>query len=190
MAIATLAITTTITVVGLYLAHSLRRHQRLKVADQRMTAYSSLWQIMELARPIRLETWDDAGALRRGEARLLCDQMTTWYYESGNGMVLTNDTKNMYVLAKKKLGRYSIAVDLAWEHEGKQLIRDLSLLRTQMKRDLNIYGVFYFGDDRSEEDEAFLRDVGFNPKTWARPPWYRRIVSRLRASHRAGSLDA
>lgn len=186
MAIATLAITTAITVVGLFLAHSFRRHQRLKIAERRMTAYSSLWQIMELARPIRLEKWDDAGALRREEARMLCDQMTTWYYESGNGMVLTNDTKNMYVLAKKKLGAYSIPSDLAWEHDGEQVIRNLSLLRTQMKLDLDIYGVFYF-DDLRDEDRAFLREVGFNPKTWARPRWYRRIVV---PGLRAGSGDA
>jgi hypothetical protein len=188
MAIATFSITTAITVVGLYLAHSFRRHQRLKIAERRMTAYSGLWQIMELARPIRLEKWDKAGPLRREEARMLCDQMTTWYYESANGMVLTNDTKDMYVLAKKKLGAYSIATDPEWEHDGEQLIRDLSLLRTQMKLDLDIYGVFYF--DRRAEDEAFLCEVGFNPKTWARPRWYRRIVPGFRARVRPGSGDA
>jgi hypothetical protein len=183
MAIATIVITVAITVVGFYLTHSLRRHQRLRIAERRMTAYSGLWQIMELARPIRLEEWNNAGALRSGEARTLCDQMTTWYYESANGMVLTNDTKAMYVLAKKKLGAYSAAADPTWE-QGEQLIRDLSMLRTQMKLDLDIYGVIYFA--RRPQDDAFLCEVGFNPKTWARPRWYRRIVPGLRDRVRPG----
>ena len=40
-----LVITSAITLVGLYLAHNLRRQQRLRIAEQRVTAYRQLWNL-------------------------------------------------------------------------------------------------------------------------------------------------
>src|SRR4051812_25239251 len=107
MAVGELVVTSIIAVVGLYLAHGLRRQQNLKIAERRIDAYSGLWEIMELARPIRLKSWDGTGPLSPLEAKTLCEQMTAWYYKSGSGMLLTDDTREMYLKVKDRLGTYS-----------------------------------------------------------------------------------
>jgi hypothetical protein len=80
--------------------------------------------------------------------------MTTWYFREGNGMLLTDETKRMYLLAKRRLGEYAVSPDSAWRHEGVLRIRELSLLRSQMRRDLNIFGVSYFSDFEREDDAS------------------------------------
>ena len=83
MALADLLIGSAVTIVGLYLTHSLRRQQRLKVAEQRMASYRELWKLMEVARPTRLEPWEAAGPVTHAEARGLYASMTHWYSVRG-----------------------------------------------------------------------------------------------------------
>jgi hypothetical protein len=186
MAVAELVINSVIALVGLYLAYNLRRHQNLKIAEQRIGAYSGLWEIMELAQPTRLKQSGGVRPLSPTEARTLGEHMTAWYYKSGNGMMLTNDTKEMYVNAKDRL------VDYSWRSEtcdfGEQLIHDLSILRTQMKRDLNIYGALYYSK-LTDADREFLHDAGFGePKTWPPLRWYQRLPG-LRPKRRVEARD-
>jgi hypothetical protein len=47
MEIAQLVVTSLIALVGLYVANSFWRQQRLKVAEKRISAYRALWQVME-----------------------------------------------------------------------------------------------------------------------------------------------
>ena len=199
-----------IALLGLFLAHNLRRQYRLRIAEERIGSYRQLWRILEVATPERLDPayGKDGIPLKPSEAGSLYIQMTEWYYESGNGMMLTDNTKVMFIKAKKRLASYSVDYDDAgsnslWQVDGKRRIRELSLLRTQMKLDLDIYGVFYFASrkqateegppDReetelrphSEETELrdgdldFLRACGFSPTKWGRLPWYRRWYRRL-----------
>ena len=62
MELANLLVGSAIAIIGLYLAHSLRRQQQLKVAEQRIASYQELWKLMEVARPTRLKQWEAAGA--------------------------------------------------------------------------------------------------------------------------------
>ena len=61
METAALVITSLIAIVGLYLAHSLRRQQTLRIAEERTNAYRELWELMELARPTRLAAGERGG---------------------------------------------------------------------------------------------------------------------------------
>jgi len=194
MELADLLVGLAVTIIGLYLTHSLRRQQRLKVAEQRMASYGELWKLMEIARPTRLEAWEAAGPLTRKEARGLYASMTHWYFGTAHGMLLTETTKKLYLKTKASLGRYVVGTDPDWQHAGRRAIRELSLLRQQMKLDLALYGVSYFddedeGDDEDEEkrkkgekaeDEEFLRSAGIDPRRWARPPLPRRLATAAR----------
>ena len=175
MELADLLIGSAVTIIGLYLTHSLRRQQRLKVAEQRMASYRELWKLMEVARPTRLEPWEAAGPLTRAEARGLYASMTHWYFGTGHGMLLTETTKKLYLQTKASLGRYAVDSRPEWERAGRRAIKELSLLRQQMKLDLDIYGVSYFGELDDEDDKVFLRRAGIDPRRWARPPWHRRL---------------
>jgi hypothetical protein len=112
--------------------------------------------------------------------------MTNWYFEAGNGMMLPNDTKEMYLEAKQRLGEYAVGIDEGAD-AGVRRMRELSLLRSQMKSDLAIYGRFYF-DTLDFRDKAFLRISGIRPWRWGRP-WYKAIGS-LRWPRRATGPDA
>ena len=92
-------------------------------------------------------------------------------------MLLTETTKKLNLQTKASLGRYAIDSQPDWEHAGGRAIQELSLLRQQMKLDLDIYGVSYFGELDDEDDKAFLRKAGIDPRRWARPPWRRRLAT-------------
>jgi hypothetical protein len=176
MDIAQFAITSAFAVIGLYLAHSFTRAQRLKIAEQRVEGYRKLWGEMFVARPSRVEAPENKSPLTPEEAADLHGAMTKWYFEDGQGLLLPHDTREMYLAAKQRLGRYaSEGEDGDWEQAGNRAMRDLSLLRSQMKSDLKIYGVFYF-DSLDEGDRAFLRASGLDPERWGRP-WYRWATS-------------
>jgi hypothetical protein len=139
---------------------------------------------MRVARPTRVKPPENKEPLTPPEATALYDEMTEWYFDSGNGMMLTNATKEMYLNAKERLGLYAAASDPAgaeWRAAGARRMRELSLLRTQMKPDLSIYGVFYFGK-LDGQDEAFLEACGFDPNYWGRP-WYQRIRALYASRH-------
>jgi hypothetical protein len=173
--IAAVAVSSIIGVIGLYLAHGLRRQQSLRVAEQRLDAYRKLWALMEIARPTRTDPADGSGPLTRGEAHQLYRDMPHWYFGSGNGMLLAHRTRRFYLKARENLGAYAVGQDPDWQFEGERCLKDLSLLRRQMALDLDIYGGYYFAE-LGPGDKAFLRAAGANPKRWGRPPWYRRLL--------------
>jgi hypothetical protein len=191
-----LVITTVLAVIGLYLAHSLRRQTSLKIAEQRIASYGELWKLMGVVRPTRLTkaemsgvlATDDArsevGPLTRGEASSLYRAMTRWYFDAGNGMLLTDTTKWLYLEAKHRLGEFAAGDNPEWEREGTRRISELSLLRLQMRSDLDIYGVSYFGEPGGDDDRAFLDAAGIDPTKWGRPPWHRRFGKHARRQAR------
>lgn len=179
-------VSSAITLTGLYLAYSFHRQQRLKIAEQRIDAYRRLWEVMGPARPSRLDPGDGAGPITAAEAGELYDAITAWYFTNGNGMLLTQATRSMYLEAKRRLGTYATATaDAAREPDAaKRRMRELSLLRTQMKFDLTIYGVFQ-PNSLDAEDEEFIRGCGLNPASWCRPVSQRLGVRRSRTSGRS-----
>jgi hypothetical protein len=169
--IANLIVTSTIALIGLFVANSFRRQRRLKVAELRVEAYRKLWTMMETARPSRL--MDGVGPLTEEEAGDLYMRMSHWYYKDGSGMLLTEETKRLYLVACRRLYLYSQRVDEAGD-DGARRIRELSILRTQMTRDLEPLDAVSVPD---HGDAEFLREAAIDPVKWARPPWHRRIAN-------------
>jgi hypothetical protein len=179
-----LAISSLLVVVGLYLAHNFRRQLQLKMADRRAEAYGRLWALMGVAGPWRVETGQ--GLMDETERRSLYHGMSSWYF-SGDGMLLQEKTRELYLNAKFNLVcddhklRLTLEtkedrdrLDAALKKRHDQLerwrsllsMRQLSLLRTQMKSDLEIRGYTYQGD-LTWLDIAFLKtariDLGKRP---------------------------
>ena len=171
--------TAAVAAVGLYWAHSYARQVNLLLADRRMTAYGRLWALTEVARPTRIEF--ENNPLSKQERQSLHESMTSWYYADGNGMLLSGVTKSVYLAAKSnlvcpddKMQPPAVGEELkdrsANEIEqlrGQLSIRQLSLLRTQMKTDLAIYGR-PFGPRLKHSDKAFLLHCGVQ---LSKKPW-------------------
>ena len=153
-----------VTVVGLWLAYNYSRQMGLKLSETRLKAYSRLWEISGVAAPTRLDGWGDDGYLQLDERRDLWAAMTDWYYANGAGMLLTATTRDVYLSVKHNLicessdvrpaglaGRIQAQLGLPTGQEldetvrGTLAIRLISLLRTQLKSDLAIYGATYSG---------------------------------------------
>jgi hypothetical protein len=148
------------------------RERRLKLAERRLESYERLWAVLREASQSE-ESFD---APTRQRVHKL---MTDWYYDHGDGIHLTADGQQIYVNAKKNLickpGTFfpaTLADDLDRE-QGKLCQDQLSLLRTQLKKDVKFYGRPY-GREPKEHELDFLRackiDVDAFP--WSSRPWY------------------
>jgi hypothetical protein len=132
---------------------------------------------MDVARVGRGKEFDphQSPPLSRAEALELYDKMTLWYFGDGRGMLLTNDTKDLYLEAKARLGDYARgAIEGPQTVEGTRRVRELSLLRTQMKYDVGILGVFFF-KKLEEEDREFLAVAAADDPQhpdWEYPQWW------------------
>src|SRR5215475_346270 len=190
------AATLVITAVGLWLAYNYRRQMALKLSETRLEAYSRLWEITGVAAPTRLDGWGGDGYLRLDERRELWAAMTDWYYASGGGMLLTAITKEVYLNVKHNLlcewsklrpAGLDAEIELGLPADYKPddtvtrilAIRLISLLRTQLKSDLTIYGQTYSGNLNNHE-AFFLEQSGVNlrSKAWAMAAgytWWQRL---------------
>jgi len=181
------AATLFVTAVGIWLAYSYSRQMALKLSETRREAYSRLWDISGVAAPTRLDGWGDDGYLLLEERRDLWAAMTDWYYADGGGMLLTATTKDVYLKVKHNLicessdlrpaglaNRIHKEICLPAGHDldekvrGTLAIRLISLLRTQLKSDLAIYGATYSGELNDYERFFLLRSgVNLRSKAWA-----------------------
>jgi hypothetical protein len=116
--------------------------------------------------------------LTRAERSQLYDKLTDWYYDDGNGMLLTPATRNIYLKAKKNLTcppeelvPESLVEQAAHDDgdtvRGQASIDQLSLLRTSMRADIRIYTQPY-DEELSTEDIAFLEASNVDVH---RDPW-------------------
>ena len=147
-----IAVTAVVTIVGLYLANSLRLRTRAEVekgvAEKRFPAYAALWTHTKVASPMR------GSPLTKDERERLYPTLTNWYYDDGNGMLLTEQTRNIYLNAKRNLtcedkdlvpealAQQVVAAKTASDREairGQASIDQLSLLRTSMRADVRIF---------------------------------------------------
>lgn len=168
-----LLVTVGLAAVGLYLANNISRQTRMRVAERRLEAYARLWAAMHVASPTRLARWN-AAPLTYTEREELFRAFTAWYYEDGNGMLLEGKTRALYLRVKDNLIcplddfepaalREAIAA-LPTEAEracarGFLAIRHLSLLRTRLKADLDVFGPPYHRS-LSDFDRALLASAG------------------------------
>ena len=115
--------------------------------------------------------------LTQAERSQLFDKLTDWYYDDGNGMLLTERTRNIYLKAKKNLTcpteellPESLAAQAARDGDavrGQASIDQLSLLRMSMRADIRIYTPPY-DEELSLQDRAFLEASKVDLQ---RPPW-------------------
>lgn len=173
-----IAVTATLGVSGLYFGQSLRRRTRAEieaqVAERRVQAYGELWQTTLAAAP------SNGRAVTAAERILLHQQMTEWYFTKGNGMVLSEGTRAIYLTAKNNLEcdvrevqpktlRTALAAADAQQRDamlGRAVVRQLSLLRTSMRADLLVYSGPW-GRTLDAEDRRFLAACGIS--RWRRP---------------------
>ncbi len=171
-------------IIGLYLAHSIGRHVALRISEKRLAAYSALWQATKIASPTRLRGYGKS-PLTPTERESLHDELQKWYYESGNGMLLTKATRTMFlkvkdnlILPPEKLEPPGFASEVQQADSkdpennseairGERSIRQLSLLRTRMKADFRLFGIAY-GGDLTARDKEFLRDC-CGERLWKKP---------------------
>jgi hypothetical protein len=167
-------------IATVFFAYNYRRQIGIQTAQRRIDAYGALWTCMHVARPTRREI--DRQVLTRAERWELERQMSLWYFTDGSGMLLTLDARQMYFgvkrnlvahldhlepeLARDRIQGITDEAERAWER-GRLHMRQLSLLRTLMKSDLDIYGRMY-GDELTPEDVAFIEYCKLDT---ARRPW-------------------
>jgi hypothetical protein len=166
--------------VGLWLAHNYRRQIGLQLAERQVDAYVSLWAVIAAAMPMRMTPLD------RVERQRMRDEMNRWYFDEGNGILLSTPARDLFVAVQSNLTcpidlirPPTLAAELARLSEteaerrrGCVCIRHASLLRTQMKTDLNLHlGLSYYSGLRPA-DRDFLRSCGLSP--WRRP-WRGRL---------------
>ena len=183
--IADLILKIAIGIAGLYLAHSIGRQIKLRIAERRLEAYADLWAKMAVATPVRLASWI-ASPLTEADRERLFRSFTAWYYKNGNGMLLGGSTRALYLRVKDNLVcdlKYYKPERIRMKLEelpsekaincarGYLSIRQLSLLRTRMKADLDIYGPPYH-QQLDEFDRELLRCTGQNLN---RKPWTGRL---------------
>ena len=159
MGVAELVVGSLVGLIGLYLTHSLRRQQSLKIADQRLEAYKPLWQLTKIAGQSVRSRADEGGPLTREEGRKLRREMLDWYYVAGNGMFLTKMADDLYTEVDIRLGDYIGGED---DHErAARCMRDFSLLRQQMRLDLKtLCGRPSYRTKLDEDDKKLLENAG------------------------------
>lgn len=172
---AAIVVTAAVSLAGIYYGTNLRRRTRAeveaKVAEKRLPAYAALWTKTKIASPMR------SAPLTSTERADLFDDLTDWYYDGGHGMFLTEPTRNIYLRAKENLTcldaelvpsslreRVAQAGDSV---RGWAAIHQLSLLRTSMRADVEIFTQPY-DEELSDEDVAFLEACKVD---LSRPPW-------------------
>jgi hypothetical protein len=186
-----IGVTLLLGIAGLYLANSYRRQVKQKTTDGRIGAYSRLWEITEVATPMREKSWHvgkPRGPLTLDERKELYKDLTDWYYQNGNGMFLGDSTRRIYLNAKHNLicpddelrpAGLSSAIkvddeDQRSKRRGDLSTRQLSLLRTRMRLDLEVYGATFFGT-LTREDQIFLEHCG---EDWRKKPWSGALAKR------------
>lgn len=148
---AQIAVTLLLGVVTAYIGLSIRQKRRqeiaVNVADHRLDAYAALWSKIPLSPELRKLTGEPA--LTPNKRREIFDQMTAWYYGDGHGMMLGASTRSIYLTVKTNLicepdqfvpTSCSDAIRESDEARSAAVIRQLSLLRSAMRADLEVYG--------------------------------------------------
>lgn len=166
-----------LTIVGLIVANSYGRQRRLKVSEHRIKPYGQLWATMENASSRRI---GQDKPLTPTEAETLAQDLRVWYHASdGGGMLLPIPTLKMFFLILDDLDELAKMVERPQEArvKGSDCLVHISVLRTQLKIDLDIYDIDERGQlerEGMDRQRAFLRRSCFKVERWGRPDrWFR-----------------
>jgi hypothetical protein len=99
---------------------------QVKLLEPQLVAYRKLWAMMGVASPSL------TGELTEDERTSLEGKFRDWYYESGNGIFMSVQSRKLLVDAKKHLLNFQI--------KSVPIRTELSNLRSQMKNDIGVYG--------------------------------------------------
>jgi hypothetical protein len=165
-----IAVTVLLGLLTAYIGLSIRQKRRqeiaVHVADHRFEAYAALWSKIPLSPELRRLRGDRP--LDSNELRALFDQMTAWYYEDGHGMLLSANTRGIYLTVKTNMlcaasqfvpvGLVD-AVGSSDQARSDAVLRQLSLLRSAMRADVEVYGKPW-GKPLQPLDREFLYACG------------------------------
>ena len=124
-----------ILVVGLWINRKLHEYKigleegvstRVRIAERRLPSYRKLWEITQPTTKAR--DYD----LSMEERKKLYNNLCSWYYESGNGIFLSNKTRELYLNAREELIQENISDD--------DITKIFSKLRSEIKSEIGIYG--------------------------------------------------
>lgn len=168
--------------VGLWFANSYRRQIRIQLVERQLDAHTRLWCLTESATP------NHRNPLSEAERSDLYAAMMKWYFTDGDGILLSARARDLFVAVRTNLvvdiekikpravaqQLATLGVDDAERRRGCLSLRQMSLLRTQLKGDLMVHeGYRYYSTLRSDE-RALLRESGISlwQKPWRpRSPW-------------------
>jgi hypothetical protein len=181
-------------IAGLWAAHSYQRGRRLRLAEDRVGPYGKLWWAMSTSRASRRSS-----PLTPLEAQHQLDRLRAWYHDDhGGAMLLPIPTLKMLLLIMQDLealaalgvppdGECGRARVDECRRRSTACLAAISLLRTQLKIDLDVYDVDEGPQLRrppapeDTEDEAdhrsagraFLRRACVDVDNWGRAPrWW------------------
>jgi hypothetical protein len=163
---AQIAVTVLLGFVTVYIGLSIRQKRRqeiaVHVADHRLDAYAALWSKIPLSPELR--KLRNEPPLTPNECRELFNELTAWYYGDGHGMLLGLSTRSIYLTVKTNLVcnpdqfvPISLIDDVRRSDDARSeaIVRQLSLLRSSMRADLEVYGKPW-GKPLSALDREFL----------------------------------
>jgi hypothetical protein len=152
-----------IAVVGWFVSLSFRTQTRAHMFEERLDAYAALWQQLgEL--PAKKESCADLDPAEDDCVRI-AHGLTAWYYTDGGGMFMTDPTRELWRALRDDL--------LAGRGGSLTLSRQASLLRTQLKADLEVYYGRHVSGDRlgSIAEVEFLKSTVLKPALFDELPW-------------------
>jgi hypothetical protein len=170
---ATVAVTAFLGLVTIFVGLSIHLKRRQEIAavvtQKGYEAYSSLWELIPYSP--ELQELQPKQRLKPEDRDDLFDKMTAWYYGSGRGMMLGDDTRGIYLTAKKnlicKVGEFVPAsarkqIGESEEERTRQCVRQLSLLRSAMRADFEVLGKPW-GREINDRDRQFILEFGARP---------------------------
>jgi hypothetical protein len=155
--------------VGLSIHLKRRQEIAAVVTQRRYEAYSALWALISYSP--ELQELQPKQRLKPEDRDDLFDKMTAWYYGSGRGMMLGDDTRGIYLTAKKnlicKVEEFVPAsargqIRESEEERTSQCVRQLSLLRSAMRADFEVFGKPW-GREINDRDREFSLECGARP---------------------------
>jgi len=175
---ATVGVTEFLGVVTIFVGLSIHLKRRQEIAavvtQKRYDAYTSLWALIPYSP--ELQELQPEQRLKPEDRDDLFDKMTAWYYGSGRGMMLGDDTRGIYLAAKKnlicKVGEFVPAsareqIGDFEEDRTSQCVRQLSLLRSAMRADFEVFGKPW-GREINDRDREFILECGVRPSRLTR----------------------
>lgn len=99
---------------------------RVRIAERRLPSYRKLWEITKPTTKARTTT------LSKDDRNGLYSDLWHWYYDEGNGIFLSADTRELYLDARECL--------LRSQTSEEEITITFSRLRSKVKKEIGIYG--------------------------------------------------